>query len=166
MKMKPITPELFSALNEVNASAERWNELHPICDAYRRKALAERVYMPDPKWSEEWPGDDAPPVEMTSRITDPKNAWLLSDSDAKELFARFDELKAEAGFTGYAPGVAPDLVANTAYLNARRRALAAAEYITGIDGDAFVINGHGDEAISLLFKLAFIREVKPVPHEI
>ena len=121
-----LSPALKQAVKALLLATAYTDTVRPRVIAYQTEILKAGKFPYDPTVLLD--GETPPPF-----ITDPAQAWLMSDEDFAVYAAQLDEAKVKAGFENLAPGYCPLLVAENLQMQAEHALFEAAKYITHID---------------------------------
>lgn len=121
-----LTPALKQAVKALLLATAYTDAVRPRVLAYQTEILLAGKFPYDPTVLLD--GETPPPF-----ITDPAQAWLMSDEDFAIYAAQLDEAKVKAGFENLAPGYCPLLVAENLQMQAEHCLFDEARYITRID---------------------------------
>lgn len=131
MKFKPTTAQI-SAAETVFLAKTLLALIEPIVTAYQRDILRRGQWKTAPQFGE---GSEQ------FVVTDPKNAWLLSDADFAVYDAQCKAARVSAGLYVENPEQCPKLVAEDHVRLAERELVNALQPATKLSADDLLISG-------------------------
>lgn len=121
-----ITPELQDAVKTLILAQAYRQTVEPVVTAYQTAILTRHGFHIAPEWLERRHAAE------DRIITNPRDAYLLSDEDSAVIYAEYDQAAIAAGFTDLEPGYCPLLVAENLERQAENAVIEAAEYVAGL----------------------------------
>lgn len=125
VKPEQITDEMIAAGKTVFIAMAYVETLRPIVRAYQEKVLKRFSFLPNPELEEE---SNAP-------ILTPGQEYLLTDEDAKKVFAAYNEERKKAGLKVESEDHCPLCVAEHLLTKAKWALVEALEPLTGLTHD-------------------------------
>jgi len=101
-------------------------------------------------------GERGERCELTGRITECKNAWLMNDGQAEEYYRRCDEANAAAGYT-LPTGHCPALIAESDVIKQQNDLIRIAAPMFGINPEHLSNMTHRTKFLELITGLALAK---------
>ena len=153
------TPEMIAAAENVFLAMAIEGTTRPIVEGYRKKVIAERVWLSDPATSSD-PG-------VPERVTDPRYAWIMAPDDFAAYCKRCNEERIAAKLSAETDDHCPLRVAENMTRLAKTTLLDTMAGITNISGAAAagMKTADYDKLVDLTLRLLapFVKNVLATP---